>query len=212
LAACNVFSPSSFVGGSSGLAPRGINVARYGNMLSVPGDIKNGKKVMFDGVPMEILSFQGKKVGKGVGIVKAKVKILTTGALVEKTLKSGQKLEEVETFWKDASFSWSDGDNYAFMDTETFEEMTVSKDLLGESAEWVQDGMVVELEQMEGNIVSFRMKEDLIETIEKVPEQATGNSIIVELSNGLSRSGPSYLKVGDKVKINKSDYQISGRV
>jgi elongation factor P len=206
--------PASFVAGGAVIAkpPRGL-VARQVGSITVPGDIKRGLKVIIDGVPSEILEFQQKKVGKGVGIVKTKVRQALSGATVEKTLKSGDRLEEFETAWRAATYSYQDVENNAFMfmDSESFEELSLANDIIGESQDWLTEGMNVELEVYEGSVIQFRLKDDIIQEV-TATSGTSGNTQLITLANGNKMSGPNYLQVGDKVLISKLNYQISKRL
>lgn len=193
---------------------RAAGVQRFGSIVQVPGDVKNGLKLLIDGNPFQIMSFASKKLGKGVGITKCKVRHLITGATVEKTLQSGQKLDSIETSWAGATYSYYDEDNnfYVFMDGETFEEMMLPKDALGGSEEWLTDGIEVDIEKYEDTFINFRFKGDIV--VEVVQTTDTGREDgdqQVVLANGVTRSAPKYIKQGDMVVIDPVNFNIKKR-
>lgn len=212
----------SFVSGSPATLPRAgqadsrqLDVQRLGGILQVPGDIKNGKTILLDGQPWVIKSFQSKKIGKGVAITKCQVKNILTGAMVEKALKSGQKVEEVETVWSDATYSYysEDTSNYVFMDTETFEESMLPQALLGDSSEWLTDGVLVEVEKYEDRYINFRFKGDIIiEVVSTTDTSREDGDQQVVLANGVTKAAPGYIKQGDMVLIDPNTFAIKKRV
>ncbi|CAJ1365664.1 unnamed protein product [Effrenium voratum] len=188
-------------------------VTRY--MVEVPGGLKNGVKMIVDGDPMQLIQFQSKKQGKGVAITKAKLKNMLTGALVDKTFNSGSKYDEVETFWKVGTYSYKDEDegSYHIMDMESFEDTAVPADVLGEMGEWLVEGQNVEFEQWGEKIVNVVFPDDIIMEITDIKQSKdNGRDQIVVLSNGISKQAPAYLQVGDKVSIDKKNFEITKRV
>jgi len=195
--------------------PREVAVARRGTMISIPGDIKNGIKMDIDGTPYQVVSFLSKKVGKGVAITKAKVMDLYTGAIIEKSLQSGSKYEAIDTEWVDATYSYYDEGNsqYMFMNSETYEEIPLAASILGDSGEWLVEGNEVELESYAGTTIKFRFKGELILDIKEVVDTGRSDgSVQAVLSNGVTKQGPSYLKVGDKVLIDQDTFAIKKRL
>jgi len=184
-------------------------------MISIPGDIKNGIKMDIDGTPYQVVSFLSKKVGKGVAITKAKVMDLYTGAIIEKSLQSGSKYEAIDTEWVDATYSYYDEGNsqYMFMNSETYEEIPLAASILGDSGEWLVEGNEVELESYAGTTIKFRFKGELILDIKEVVDTGRSDgSVQAVLSNGVTKQGPSYLKVGDKVLIDQDTFAIKKRL
>jgi len=196
-------------------APRGAAVARQGTMISIPGDIKNGIKMDIDGTPYQVVSFLSKKVGKGVAITKAKVMDLYTGAIIEKSLQSGSKYEAIDTEWVDATYSYYDEGNsqYMFMNSETYEEIPLAASVLGDSGEWLVEGNEVELESYSGTTIKFRFKGELILDVKEILDTGRSDgSVQAVLSNGVTKQGPGYLKVGDKVLIDQDTFAIKKRL
>lgn len=163
---------------------------------------------------MIVQEFVAKKQGKGVAICKTKLKNLISGALVTESLSSGSRYELFETDWKIGTYSYrdEDSDEFVLMDMETFEEFRISGSVIGEMGEWVVEGMELDFELYEGRVVSTQMKGDIIMEISDITSaKDNGRDCQVVLSNGVTRTGPTYLKVGDKVLLDK-DYQIKKRV
>jgi len=194
---------------------RQLRVARAAGVITVPGDIKNGLLFLKDGEPCEVLSFDSKKIGKGVAKTSMKVRNLIKGSIQDANYNSGFKLEEAETTKVKCTFSYDMGDgNFVFMDSESYEEMFVPRDSLGEFADWVTDGMQAEVIMFDGRPLTAYLKEELIQTVTAVNENpgrtdATGQ---ITLENGVVISGPSYLKPGEKVLISPRTFGFMKRV
>eukprot|EP00416_Gambierdiscus_australes_P035700 CAMPEP_0171101994 /NCGR_PEP_ID=MMETSP0766_2-20121228/56530_1 /TAXON_ID=439317 /ORGANISM="Gambierdiscus australes, Strain CAWD 149" /LENGTH=215 /DNA_ID=CAMNT_0011562167 /DNA_START=122 /DNA_END=769 /DNA_ORIENTATION=+ len=194
---------------------RRVAVQRRANMIQIPGGIKNGLKLLIDGDPVQVQSFLSKKQGKGVAITKTKVRNLLTGATVEKTLQSGSKYEVIETEWRKATYSYfnEDANAYMFMDDLTFEEVEMSADVLGDAAEWLTDGVEVDLEMYDDKFVQFQFRKDLVLEVETVIDSGRedGQKQVI-LANGIKKMGANYLKVGDMVQIHPTSFEIIKRV
>ncbi|CAK8995308.1 unnamed protein product [Durusdinium trenchii] len=196
----------------SGLQRQQSAITRH--VVEVPGGLKNGVKMVMDDEPWMLMGHTSKKQGKGVAITKAKVKNMFTGAIVEKTLNSGTKFEEVETTWEVGTFTHKDEDDgtYHVMDMESFEDRTLEADVLGEMAEWLQEGQSVELEVWNDKIISMQFPDDIIMEVTDIKQSKdSGRDQIVTLENGVSKQAPSYIKVGDKVKVDKKNFEIKKR-
>lgn len=222
--------PASFVSGNSPALPRAGSAAlstcrspavdrSAGAIVQAPGDIKNGLKLIIDGQPYQILSFMSKKLGKGVGITKCKVRHLITGATVDKNLQSGTKCDAIDTEWKDATYSYysEDSNRYVFMDLETFEEMELPGEALDGNEDWLTDGITVDIETYNDDskvhYINFRFKGDIIAEVVKASDSnRQDGDQQVELDNGAIKSAPGYIKVGDKVLIDAKNFNIKKRV
>eukprot|EP00929_Paragymnodinium_shiwhaense_P008142 TRINITY_DN112082_c0_g1_i1.p1 TRINITY_DN112082_c0_g1~~TRINITY_DN112082_c0_g1_i1.p1 ORF type:complete len:264 (-),score=96.42 TRINITY_DN112082_c0_g1_i1:131-853(-) len=194
---------------TGGAARANSAVKMQANMVQVPGDLKKGQRLLVEGNPLIVVDYVSKKVGKGVAITKAKMQNMLTGANIDKSLQSGAKYEEIETVWSQGTYSYFDADDdcYVLLDTETYEEMRIKKEVVGEIGIWIKEGANVDVEVWEQQIVSVQSKGDIIEEVVEVKKKGT-----VELSNGVTKTGPDYLKVGDKVQINAKTYEIMKRI
>lgn len=184
-------------------------------MFQVPGDIKTGLRILVDDIPFEIIEYENKKVGKGVAICKAKGRNLISGAIVEKSLNSGKKFLEVETQWKLGSYSYYDEETkqYMFMDGETFETMGIAKDVMGELGEYLDESSAVDIEFYNGKIIRIQLKNEIVRVVVSINQlKENGKDCTCVLDNGVTKSGPPYLVVGDKVLIDGRDFRIVKRL
>ena len=107
-------------------------------------DIKNGMTIEVDGNIYTILEFQHVKPGKGAAFVKMKLKNLRTGAIYEQTFNSSTKVAKAMIEKKTMQYLYNDGDLYYFMDNDTYEQLPLNKDQLGDSLKYIKENMSVQ--------------------------------------------------------------------
>ena len=103
------------------------------------GDFKNGLTVEIEGTVYQILEFQHVKPGKGAAFVRTKLKNIINGGVVEKTFRPTEKFENAHIDRKEMQYLYNDGDLYYFMDTETFDQIAVNADTVGDSLKFVKE-------------------------------------------------------------------------
>ncbi len=106
-------------------------------------DIRKGLKFQIDGVPYVVVDFQFVKPGKGTAFTKTRIKNLITGAVLDKTYRSNEKLEPANTEEKQMQFLYAEGDNFCFMDNATYEQVYIQRDLLEDVRGFMPDNLVV---------------------------------------------------------------------
>src|SRR5262247_2487484 len=102
-------------------------------------DIRKGLKVLMDGQPFTVVEFQFVKPGKGAAFTRTKFKNLLTGSVIEKNIRSGEKLEPANVEEKSMQFLYKEGDDFVFMDESNYEQVAVRADLVGENADLMKD-------------------------------------------------------------------------
>ena len=120
-------------------------------MLSA-GDFRNGVTFELDGQVVQVIEFQHVKPGKGAAFVRTKYKNVITGAVVEKSFNPNDKYPTAFIERKDMEYSYEDGGLYYFMDTETWEQIPISADILGDSFKFVKENMVCKILSYKGNV------------------------------------------------------------
>lgn len=109
------------------------------------GDLKKGLKIELDGVPYKIVEYQHVKPGKGAAFVRVKIKSYTDGRVLEKTFHAGDKCDEPNLVDKKMQYLYDDGEYCQFMDTETYEQVAILDDDIGDVKKWMLDGMMVDV-------------------------------------------------------------------
>lgn len=184
----------------------------------VPDYLKKGKLYLIDGAPMELIDCFADPRSS---IVKTKLKNLQTGVMVSKTWKDSTRLQQIRTLSKPATYSYFDDADkqFVFMDCETFEEIRLDTRGIGEMANWLTEGMQVNLQLYGGRAIKFGIPSDLIAEVVSIKMDLSHRRVgggkghkFVVLSNGLTKRGPHYLKVGDKVVIDPQSGDILRRL
>src|SRR5512142_2521044 len=118
-------------------------------------DIRKGLKIMVDGQPYIVVEFQFVKPGKGQAFTRTKLKNLLTGGVVERNIRSGEKLEPADVEDRTVQYIYPDGEMYNFMNSQSGEQIAVHKDAVGDAANYLIDGIEVQVTLYKGNPVSI---------------------------------------------------------
>ena len=131
-------------------------------------DIKNGMTIIMDGNLCTIQEFQHVKPGKGPAFVRIKLKNLRTGSTVEDTYNTNLKIQKAHIDRTEVSFLYAAGDNYTFMNNETYEQIEVPTKVLGDNVKFIKEGLTLTLDIYEGEIIGVTLPEKVeYEVIEK---------------------------------------------
>ncbi|GAB5544840.1 MAG: elongation factor P [Sandaracinaceae bacterium] len=108
-------------------------------------DIRKNLKIVIDGYPYAVVDHQFVKPGKGQAFTRTKLKNMITGAVLEKTFKSGEKLEKADMEERQMQYLYPDGDQWVFMDTTTYAQLPLGAEVLQDTPSYLQDGMMVDV-------------------------------------------------------------------
>ena len=171
-------------------------------------DFRKGLKVKFKEDPYVIIDFQHVKPGKGGAFVRTKLKNLVTGRVLDETFRSGEKLEQPDLEEKDVQFLYYDSkDGYVFMDKDTYEQLHLSEDQVGESRNYLLENMDLYIILYQGKPISldFPTTVNLV-VVKSDPglkgDTATGATKPATLSTGLVVQVPLFINEGDLLKID----------
>ena len=180
-------------------------------------DIRKNLKFKMDGQPWTVVEFQFVKPGKGTAFTRTKMKNLITGQVVERTFRSGETLESVDLQHRTASMMYQDGDDFHFMDTDTYEQFPIGKSVIGSSAKWVIENMEVELLFYEGRVVTIELPNFVeMEIAYCEPavkgDTATNTTKEAELATGAKVQVPLFINQSEKIRIDTRTGDYAGRV
>ena len=167
--------------------------------------VKPRSRIVLDGAPYMCSKIQQGKRGKGGGFVKASLKNLITGANKDHTFSSDELVEAAAMEKQQATFSWSDGNNLIFMDTESFEEISVDKQII-DNAKFMIEGSEVKLMKFKGEVIGVDLPticEFEVESVDMV--KSTGGNYSATLNSGAVILVPSFIKAGESIRVNVED-------
>lgn len=120
-------------------------------------DFKNGISIVVDGILYQIIEFQHIKPGKGGAFVRTRLKNMQTKAVIDKTFRAGEKIEDAFIETKKMQYMYHSGENYFFMDTQTFEELAISEDILQDKKNFLKEGMELAALYHQRNIIDLNL-------------------------------------------------------
>lgn len=171
------------------------------------GDFRNGSTFELDGQIFQVVEFQHVKPGKGAAFVRTKMRNIITGSTVERTFNPSDKMPKAHIERKDLQYLYNDGDLYYFMDTETFEQMPISKDTIGDTFKFVKENMTVKILSHKGNVFGIEPPTFVeLEITETEPglkgDTATGATKPATLETGATVKVPLFINQGDIIRID----------
>jgi len=171
------------------------------------GDFKNGLTLEIDGQVMQILEFQHVKPGKGAAFVRTKMRNVINGGVVEKTFRPTEKFPAARIDRKNEQYLYNDGDLYYFMDPETYDQVMINKEIIGDSMKFVKENDEVKVVSYNGSV--FAIEPPLFVELEVTDTEpgfagntAQGATKPATVETGATIQVPLFVNIGDKVKID----------
>ena len=184
-------------------------------MINV-NDIKNGITFVLDGDIYQVLEFSHVKPGKGAAFVKMKIRNLRSGSTTEKSFNSGTKLEKAMIEKKPMQFLYASGDSYNFMNMETYEQIELTKEQLGEEVNYLKEGLNVDLSFYQGELLGVMLPDKVELTVTHTEPAVKGNTTNnatkdATLETGLVVRVPLFVDTDDIVIISTSTGKYDSR-
>ena len=178
---------------------------------------RNGSAIRVDGKRFTILYFQHVKPGKGGAFVRTRLRNIDSGAVVEKTFRAGEKLEGVSTQSRPMTYLYRDGDLLHFMDADTYDQVAVPAEVIGDAAGYVVEGGTVSVLSADGEVVSVEPPAHVdLEVTQTDPglkgDTAQGGSKPATLETGLVVQVPLFVNIGDRVRVDTRSNEYLTRV
>jgi elongation factor P len=179
-------------------------------------EFKKGLKIQFDGEPYSIVDFQHVKPGKGGAFVRTKLKHMRVGRVIDNTFRAGEKVELVDFDEKRMQYLYRD-DRYHFMDLETYDQISLSADEVGDARDFLKENTEVEILFIDGSPVTVELPNFIELRIVKTDpgirgDTASGGSKPATLETGAVIQVPLFLNEGDVVKVDTRSGDYLGRV
>jgi elongation factor P len=180
-------------------------------------DFRNGVTIVIEGQLWTVIEFLHVKPGKGSAFVRTRLKNVKTGATVERTFRAGEKLERATVDNRDMQMLYNDDDGYHFMDTETYENVTLQREIIGDPADFLKDGMKIAVQFNDGTPIGADLPAHVELKVEETDpgfkgDTATGTTKPAKLETGATVQVPLFVNPGDLIRIDTRDRRYIGRV
>ena len=181
------------------------------------GDFRNGLTFEFDGNVYQVVEFQHVKPGKGAAFVRTKLKNVISGSVVERTFNPTEKVEKAMIERKDMESLYDDSGLYYFMDQETYEQIPLSQDQLGDSLKFVKENMTVTNLSYKGNVFAVEAPNYVELEVTATEPGIKGNTASnvtkpATVETGAVINVPMFINEGDKIKIDTRTSEYLSRV
>ena len=170
-------------------------------------DLKNGMTLQLDDGLFQVIDFQHVKPGKGHAFVRTSLRNVRAGGTLERTFRAGEKVERATIDKREMNFLYKDGDDYVFMDNETYEQINVSPEALGDTGNYIVDGSTAVLLMFGTEIVGTDIAASVELTIAQTEpglqgDRSSGGTKPATLETGLVIQVPLFIDTGERVKID----------
>ena len=179
-------------------------------------DIRKGLRFEVDGDPFVVVEFQFVKPGKGTAFTRTKIRNMITGAVIDRTYKSGEKLKPADTEDREMQYLYNDGD-FHFMDNNNYEQVSLDSNAVGDAANYLTENMLIEVGFFKGRSIGISLPNFVVlEVTETAPGEkgntVTGASKPAVVSTGYSVNVPLFVNEGDQLRIDTRTGEYAERV
>ncbi|RJQ41591.1 MAG: elongation factor P [Anaerolineaceae bacterium] len=180
-------------------------------------ELRKGVTFQIDDDIYKVLEYHHNKPGRGAATIRIKARNLRTGSTIEKTFGSGERVQDIRLEYHVVQFLYPDGDLYYFMDTETFEQPAISKDILGDNVGYLKEGTEVKLTYFENEPIDIELPTTIdfkvVHSEAAVRgDTATGVSKKVKVETGQEFNVPAFINTGDIIRVDTRTGEYVTRV
>ncbi len=178
-------------------------------MLSIT-DLRTGTTIELEEAPHAVLSYAHSKMGRGGAVVRTKLKNLKTGATYERTFHGNDKVDEAHLIERAATYLYQDGDHFTFMDSASYDQFTLAKNQLGDSAQYLAEGAAVKILLYEGEPITINLPIKLeLKVTHTEPgvrgDTAQAGTKPATLETGAVVTVPLFVTIGDTIRVDTRD-------
>lgn len=179
-------------------------------------DIKNGVTFVLDGQIYQVVDFLHVKPGKGSAFMKAKLKNLRTGGTLEKTFNTNIKLEKANIQRSTVQYLYNTGDTFNFMDLQTYEQLELTKEQVGDDRNYLIENMNVDVIQYEGELLGLTLPDKIELEVTETEPAVKGNTTNNATKDAITETGfmvrvPLFIEQGEKIIISTKDGKYVSR-
>jgi elongation factor P len=180
-------------------------------------DIRKGMVILFEGTPSKVMDFHHHTPGNLRAMVQTRLRNLLTGNSFEHRFRSNDTLEKVTLEQHKMEYLYSDGSHHHFMNSETYEQVALTEDELGDAAQWLMPGLKIEVEFYEGTPIGVALPPSMELTVTRTDPilkgaTASNSNKPATLENGVTLSVPPFIVEGEKIRVNPAEARYMERV
>ena len=185
--------------------------------MATTNDLKNGLVLNLDGQLWSVVNFQHVKPGKGGAFVRTTLKNVLSGKVVDKTFNAGTKVDTATVDRRDMTYLYADGTDFVFMDSDTYDQLTIPGDVVGVASRYLLDNQTVLVAVHEGAPLYIELPTSVELVISHTDpglqgDRSTGGTKPATLETGAEIQVPLFVSTGEKVKVDTRDGRYLGRV
>lgn len=175
-------------------------------MISV-NEFKTGVSIEMDGQAYVVVDFQHVKPGKGAAFVRAKLRNISSGGVVEKTFRAGERVAKAHLDRREMQYLYNDGEGYIFMDNESYEQISITPEAIGDGVKWLLENMNIHVLVFQDKIIGIDLPNFVeLKVVETEPgvrgDTATGATKNATLETGAVVQVPLFIEEGDVLRID----------
>ena len=185
--------------------------------MATTNDLKKGLVLNLDGQLWSVVNFQHVKPGKGGAFVRTTLKNVLSGKVVDKTFNAGTKVDTATVDRREMTYLYADGSDFVFMDSDTYDQITIPSDVVGDAARYLLDNQTALVAIHEGTPLYIELPTSVELVISHTDpglqgDRATGGTKPATLETGAEIQVPLFVSTGEKVKVDTRDGRYLGRV
>jgi elongation factor P len=172
---------------------------------------RKGLKIEIDGIPYEIVDFQHVSPGKGRAFTRTKIRNMLNGNVTEKTITSGDKVDQANTDQREMQYLYKDAEGYHFMNQANYDQVALSEETLGQAKDFLQENLVIKVMYFNERPIGVELPTFVVLKIVQTDpsfkgDTVTGGTKPAKLETGAVVAVPFHLKEGDAIKVDTRDY------
>lgn len=186
-------------------------------MAQSANDIRKGMVVLFDGVPCKVMEFRHHTPGNLRAMVQTRFRNLLTGNSFEHRFRSNDTLDRVVLEQHEMEYLYSDGSHHHFMNTENYEQVSLTEEELGDAAQWLMPGLKIQVEFYNETPIGIQLPASMELTVEYTEPGLKGATVTntnksAKLENGVTVHVPPFIESGEKIRVNPTEARYMERV
>jgi elongation factor P len=179
--------------------------------------LRRGTTILYESVPYKVLEFEHRTPARQRGFVDTKLRNLIDGSQRKVKFWAAETLERVHVEQREMDYLYADGGSFVFMDTESYEQLEISHELVGDSEPWLSDGMRLGVEMLDGAPIGIKLPTTLEATVRECEAHIKGQTAArsskpAVLENGVQLQVPTFITSGDRIRVDPAQSSYVERV